>query len=174
MTEAIVYGIAVGLAAAAAVSDWRTGRIPNWMTLPPLAAAPVVYLFVGGPAAGLGSVIGALVCGIIPYVLFRRDAIGGGDVKLFAALGAIVGLSVGLEGQLFAFILAAIWALGQATAGGGLRAMLLNVGRLVVNPLLPRARRRALDTSRLMSLRLGGFILAGLCLSVLLRQVAIA
>ncbi len=38
-----LYGIAaaLGLALTAAITDWRRGEIPNWLTLPPLIVAPV-------------------------------------------------------------------------------------------------------------------------------------
>jgi prepilin peptidase CpaA len=167
----IAYLLALGLAAGAAITDWRTGRIPNWLTLPVLFAAPVAYFVHAGPFGAIGSLASAALCGAGPYLLFRREAIGGGDVKLFAALGATAGLLVGLEGQLFAFILAALWAVVRVAAGGGLGTLARNVGRLIVNPILPQHRRRALEPASLTSLRLGAFILAGVGLSVALRTL---
>jgi prepilin peptidase CpaA len=172
MTVAIPSFVAVALAAVAAFTDWRTGTISNRLTLPPLVLAPVTYFFLGGAPAALASLFGAALCGAVPYLLFRRDAIGGGDVKLLAAIGAIVGASVGLEGELIAFALAALWALGVSAARGGLWPLLRNTLLIVVNPLLPRHRRRALVAHQLTSLRLGVFVLAGLCTSIALQHYA--
>lgn len=104
---------AVALAAAllAAVSDYRTGRIPNLLTLPLLVAAQLTHLILAGPAALLHSTVGVLVCGMPGYFLFHRGAVGGGDVKLFAALGALLGAGTGLEVQLVAFMIVAGYAL---------------------------------------------------------------
>ncbi len=168
-TGAIPCGIAVGLAAAAAITDWRDGIIPNWLTIPPLVAAPVAYLALFGLHVALASLIGALVCGAGPYILFRRDAIGGGDVKLLAAVGAVAGVAVGLEGQLFGFVMAALWALVITAVRGGLFTMLANALFLAINPILPARWRREIVPQEMTSLRLGGFILAGLCLSITLR-----
>jgi prepilin peptidase CpaA len=172
MTVALPSLVALALAAAAAFTDWRTGTIPNRLTLPVLALAPVAYLLLGGVPAALASLLGALLCGAVPYLLFRRDAIGGGDVKLLAALGAVLGASVGLEAELLAFVLAALWALGASAARGGLWPLLRNALRLAVNPLLPRRRRLPVVSQQLTSLRLGAFVLAGLCTSLALQHYA--
>ena len=88
---------AVLVAALSAWIDWRTGHIPNWVTLGPLAVAPVAHFAVNAltghsheavQAAGF-SILGAGVCALVPLLLYRAGAIGGGDVKLLAAIGAI-------------------------------------------------------------------------------------
>src|SRR5687767_10166147 len=117
MTDAIPYAVAVGLAAAAAITDWRTGRIPNWLTLPPLVAAPVAYVAAAGLDGLLPSLLGMLVCGAPPYILFRRGAMGGGDVKLLAAVGAVAGISVGLEGQLLGLVIASLYVMLSRAVG---------------------------------------------------------
>src|SRR5688572_13604449 len=111
-------GFAVLVAAVAAAFDWRTGNIPNWLTLGPLCAAPVAHagyhLAIGRSAEALHaagfSVLGAAVCGVVPWLFFRQGAIGGGDVKLLAALGAICRPMLGLELQFYAYIAAAVFA----------------------------------------------------------------
>ena len=147
---------------------WMSGGPGHMETWDPKPDAVDQYR---GPFGAIGSLASAALCGAGPYLLFRREAIGGGDVKLFAALGATAGLLVGLEGQLFAFILAALWAIVRVAAGGGLGTLIRNVGRLIVNPILPQHRRRALEPASLTSLRLGAFILTGVGLSVALRTL---
>jgi len=109
MLVIVSCSFALGVAGLAAYDDWRTGEIANWITLPSVGAALVAYACFAGSPHALGSVASLLLCSTVPYALFRLGAMGGGDVKLFAALGAATGydLRVGLEMQLAAFIVAA-------------------------------------------------------------------
>jgi prepilin peptidase CpaA len=96
------------MAAAAAITDARTGRIPNWLTLPVVALAPVVHGVTGGIEGFVLSLVGMILCGLPPLVVYRRGGMGGGDVKLFAALGATAGATRGLEVQTLAYCIAAL------------------------------------------------------------------
>ena len=87
---------AVVVALAAAYVDARTGHIPNALTLGPLAVAPLAHALVTAVhthAAALAlrslgfSVLGALLCALLPLAMYRSAGMGGGDVKLFAAVG---------------------------------------------------------------------------------------
>jgi prepilin peptidase CpaA len=169
---AIAHGCALVIAAIAAVTDVRRGEIPNWLTLPPLAAAPVIHAIAGGPWAGLGAVAAMIVCGLVPYWLFRRGAAGGGDVKLLAAIGAVAGLSFGIEAQLFSFVAAGMIALGRLAWNGRLLRTLSNAVLLAVNPILPRRWRREVAAELMTAVRLGGFAFAGTLLAVSLRHPA--
>jgi prepilin peptidase CpaA len=174
----VMHAVALAIAATAAVTDARTGLIPNWLTLPPLVAAPLLYGFIGGPSAGLWSVASLLVSGLVPYVLFRKGAIGGGDVKLFAALGAIcavppggpMSVSIGIEAQLYAFVAASVFALGRLAYQGKLLKTVMRTVFLMVNPVLPKRYRREIDPELMTSIRLGIPIFAGTAVAVLLHN----
>lgn len=146
----------------AAVSDARGGTIPNWLTLPTLAAAPLVAWWLVGSSAFGTALAGALVCGLVPLLLFRAGAGGGGDVKLLAALGALGGARIGLEIQLTSFMLATFWALGVLAWRRQLWAALGRALLLLASPVLPaslRARTRV-DPAALTTVRLGPAVLA--------------
>ena len=168
---------AVVVSALAAWSDWRTGEIPNWMTLGPLLVAPVAhavvnYVYAGSSAAleaGLFSVLGAVACGAVPLILYRFEAIGGGDIKLLAAMGAICRPMVGIECEFYAFIAAAIYAPGRLAFQGKLMTVLGNTLALVVNPFLPKKRRRELSPEMLTELRFGPSVFAGTVIAVFLN-----
>lgn len=174
---------AVAVSAAAAFTDWRTGEIPNWLTLGPLAVAPlahvgVTFASVGvwKPAlqAGLFSVLGAIACGIVPLLLYRLDvddqqAMYGGDVKLLAAIGAICRPLVGIECEFYTFIAAALYAPGKLAYEGKLMAALGNMVAIVINPLLPKKRRKKISADMLTLMRLGPFVFVGTSLAVALN-----
>lgn len=105
---------------AAAVSDWKLGHISNRLTL---AAATTLFalniwvVFSGLPAseawlvALLNSSLGLVACGLAPYLLWRLDCLGGGDVKLLSAMGLGLGPALGVQLGLLAFTFAAGWLL---------------------------------------------------------------
>ena len=148
---------ALVVATIAAVSDLRTGRISNWITLPVVFVSPVLYSLFSGPRQGAVSAASLLMCGFVPYALFRRRAMGGGDVKLFAALGAVTGfdLRVGLEIEFFALAVACGIAILALLRKGSLRAMWRRT-RVTAVRLFDRSRtNELLEFESLTPIRLG-------------------
>jgi prepilin peptidase CpaA len=161
VTIAIAPGLALTVATTAAICDWRSGQIPNWLTLPPTMIAPFAYGLGLGPRHALQCVLAILVSGLVPYLLFRRRAMGGGDVKLFGALGAITGFDpfAGLEIQLGALGVATVLGLGMLAWQGVLLRGLWSAFAMLLNRLLPRRWRFAVGTEMLTPIRMGGAIL---------------
>ncbi|HEY7090799.1 MAG TPA: A24 family peptidase [Tepidisphaeraceae bacterium] len=76
----------------AAIQDFRARRIPNWLTLSLAAGGLLASLLSPHALATPASSMGGLLAGFgIALVLFHLGALGGGDVKLLAAIGAWVG-----------------------------------------------------------------------------------
>ena len=109
---------AVLVASAGAVSDARSARIPNWLTYSGLAAALVLRFAVLGWVGLKSGAAGILVAGGLFFILFILGAMGGGDMKLMAAVGAWVG-----SAQVVAILLTA------AFAGGFLAVVYIIFGR---------------------------------------------
>jgi prepilin peptidase CpaA len=84
--------ILLTLVLAAAVYDVRFRRIPNWITATGvvIGLAMNAFLFQGWPGLKL-SAIGMAGAFAIYFVLYAIRAMGAGDVKLMAAVGALVG-----------------------------------------------------------------------------------
>ena len=172
--------ITVAVCALAALSDFRTGLIPNWLTLGGIALGITGHLAHGsvlvdwrtGLHESAASVAGLLLCSLAPGVMYWKGAMGGGDLKLFAAIGALCQPLLGIEIQMYALVVAAIVAPARLAYDGRLSRVLAGTVAVVLNPLLPRSRRRALPTEVLTSFRLGPAIFAGAVLSVALRGYA--
>jgi prepilin peptidase CpaA len=82
---------ALGVATAGALQDVRSRRIPNWLTYSGLVLALLVRFAVAGWPGFRSGLAGAIVGGGIFFLLFLVGGMGGGDVKLMAAVGAWAG-----------------------------------------------------------------------------------
>ncbi len=153
-TAEIAFSSAVLVSLGAAISDSRSGTIPNALTLPPLVLAPLLYGTLLGYEYAAKSVVGAVLSVFVPYLLFRHRAMGGGDVKLFAALGAVAGFAptTGLRIQWMTFIAALIQAISVLLVRRRLFATLRQMLRMAL-------RRKAAPAGAELALtpiRLGG------------------
>jgi prepilin peptidase CpaA len=169
--------LALVATAIAAVIDWKTGEIPNWLTLGPLAIAPVAHFGVGAAAhgakvglvqAGL-SIAGALLCGLVPAMFAlgffaQKGATGGGDLKMFAAIGALLLPMRGIEAELYGFVGAALILPIRLAWEGKLMRVLANSAVLAINPILPKSRRREISPEAMTSIRFAPAIFAGVVL----------
>ncbi len=145
---------ALVLAAAAALVDARTGRVPGWLTWPALALGPLGWGIAGGGAPLAYALVSMLACALVPLVLWLRGAIGGGDVKLAAALGGLVGARLGLELQLVAFTAVALVAVGRLVWRGELTSTVLRAA-------YGAAQGRALPEALRHRVRFAPYVLAG-------------
>ena len=83
--------IVVLLLLVATFFDFRYREIPDWISIA-IAAVAIVASLVGWLGIGLAWVIAGGVVGLgIGYGLFRFAKLGGGDAKLIAALGLLLG-----------------------------------------------------------------------------------
>jgi prepilin peptidase CpaA len=114
----LVYVAAVGsFTTAAAISDLRTRRLPNWLTVPAFAAAVLMHTVVNG-LAGLGfSLLGFATGFGLLLILWLIGGGGGGDVKLMGALGAWLGVSLTLCVFLISALIAAVVTVAALLAG---------------------------------------------------------
>jgi prepilin peptidase CpaA len=81
---------ALVIASIGASIDVRTARIPNWLTYGGLAAALVSRAAMGWIEFRSG-LMGLLIAGGMFLLLFLIGGMGGGDVKLMAAVGTWAG-----------------------------------------------------------------------------------
>lgn len=146
------------------VTDLRSHRIYNWATysaflwailinvaasLWPTSGETLVSAAVGATAVGpnwLGgvgigqSLAGAALCFLITFAGYHMSGRGAGDVKLGAALGALLGIEYGVFAVAYSYIVAAVAIIIWSTWVNGplaiVKAGLRSIGRFA-GPLWP-------------------------------------
>ncbi|MBM7597878.1 prepilin peptidase CpaA [Virgibacillus halotolerans] len=88
--------------------DVKEQRIPNWLNVSGVLVGIIYHLFVNQLDGFIQSVLGTLIGGGILLLLYIFKAIGAGDVKLFAAIGAICGVLFTLYAIMYSIIFAGI------------------------------------------------------------------
>jgi prepilin peptidase CpaA len=90
--EPLFLSAALVPAALAAVTDLRERRIPNWLTGSTLISGLGLHAALQGIPGVCSAALAALIAGACFLVFFLAGGMGAGDVKLMAALGAVVGM----------------------------------------------------------------------------------
>lgn len=131
----LATALVMGFLVAATVTDLRTHKIYNWITYPGILTAWACHAG-GSLLAAVGwadpqwlhrlgwvgladSLAGFAACGAVMLVCFVLFQVGGGDVKLMAMMGAMLGTERGILAMLWTLVLGAcaalvvlIWRLG--------------------------------------------------------------
>jgi prepilin peptidase CpaA len=154
----------------ATVTDLRWRRIPNWLTVSTLLLGFALNALVTYPSpldgvwlAAKGFAL-AFGLNLVMYVLHMT---GAGDVKLLAAIGAMVGISDFLGIFLLTALLGGVLAVVLMLLKGRVRQTLWNVGFLVGELMRwrsPHLTREQLDVGSAKAFRLPGAV--RICLGV--------
>jgi prepilin peptidase CpaA len=96
----------------AIVIDNRSHRIPNTLVVFTLIAALVIHLWSDGPAGARSALVGSLIGLGFLLPLYMSGAMGGGDVKFMAAMGALLGPAGALLAGAVTLVAGALLALG--------------------------------------------------------------
>ena len=114
---------------AAAVFDVLYRRIPNWLTVAGVVLGIAMNTAIGWPEAGILFSLTGLAVGFGIYAaLYALRAMGAGDVKLMAAVGALVGWERWFGIFFITALIGGVMALILVVARGRLKKTLFNVG----------------------------------------------
>lgn len=119
--------VLVMLTLLAGIWDARWRRIPNWLTVPALAAAFVLQPLLLGTAGLKDAALGLGLSLLIHLPLFALRLTGGGDVKLMAATGALTGPSLFLVIFISSALLGGVWAVAMIIFTGRVRRTIANL-----------------------------------------------
>ena len=151
---------------AAAVTDLRERRIPNRVTV--IGAGTAIVL----SAAEMGglpttSLLGLAVALCIAFPFFALGALGAGDAKLFAAVGAFVGVGGLLSVFLYSGIAGGIIGIVSAIRRGVIVPVLLEARNVVVYTVTlgRHGARRTIEDAEAETIPYGVAIAAGAVLA---------
>lgn len=130
-TQQAIWAVTIGVTLVAAVVDYRSRKIPNWLTVPAFVAGLTLRTaLLGWPGAksaleGTGL---ALVL-LLPLVLLR--ALGAGDWKLMGAVGTFLGPLMFLFVLLGSILISGLMAVVEMARTKRIRETLHNLYVLV-------------------------------------------
>jgi prepilin peptidase CpaA len=166
--------LALAVTLTAAVSDWKTGKIPDALTLGMLVAAPIAHGALAYASDGTAmtaiqgasaSMLGAIVAGVLPYLVLRAGGMGGGDVKLFLAVGAITGPGFAAHAVTYAMAVALIAGLTLIVRRDTIRPTYRNVLALLRRPMATRDGAQKATPMPMTTMRMAFSIFVGTCLA---------
>jgi prepilin peptidase CpaA len=154
----VIWMLALALALSAAWTDWRTRKIPNWLTVPALLLGIAVHTLIAGWPGAKASLEGAgLALGVLlPLVLLR--GLGAGDWKLMGALGAFLGPLLLLYVLLGSVLVSGLMAMVEVMRTRRVRETMWNLSVLVRGFLAFGLRKNpeiSLDNPGLLKLPFG-------------------
>lgn len=141
MGHALAFGLLCVVLCIAAVTDLLTEKIYDWLTYPAFLAGLVVWLGVGWAEGGIGGAGSALIAcaaavavGFGPFlVVFYLGGLGGGDVKLMAAIGTLTASwQCVLDTMVYGLAVAVVWAVVVMITHGIVKQTMVRVLNAVV------------------------------------------
>ena len=126
--------ILIALIGAALYFDLTRKRIPNYLTFPAMVWGLISYTVMEGFSGLWFSLLGLLVGLAIFFIPFALGGMGGGDVKLLAAVGALQGWQFVLTAGILTAIAGGVMAVAYLIASGRFLRVLKKMVGFVLTP----------------------------------------
>lgn len=136
MAETIFTVLLILLLVMSVYHDFSTQKIPNKITIPAIIAGILVSTIYFGFSGLWSSLLGFAVGFLIFLLPFIFGGMGAGDVKLMAAIGAVMGARFVFMTFVYTAIVGGIIALVYGIYKRGLGTSLKLFGNFLISPLL--------------------------------------
>lgn len=172
--------LAVLLTAYGAYTDYRFGILRVRLSKIALLSAPLLTALVEwfstkswavAQAGAIDSVLAIVLCGVTPVMLYRLKSLGRGDLWLLPAVGGLLGLRAGVEGQMLIYVLALVLAPAKLVYEGRLFRTIGESFTLVTNLFRKPAARKPVPAVVLSTFPLGPYIFLGTLVEVFFLHV---
>ncbi|KKO51170.1 A24 family peptidase [Paenibacillus sp. DMB20] len=104
----VAYAMCAAFLAAALITDLRSMKIPNWITIPAMVLGMAYFGLTGGAEGLLYSLKGMAGGFFAVLLMYFVGAVGAGDVKLFGGIGAWCGLWFTLHAVFYSVLCAGV------------------------------------------------------------------
>ena len=131
----VAFAPLLALLCWAAVVDLRERRIPNWLNLLLILSGLAQSLLPGHWLTLTQSLLGLFAAAFVPFILFALGAIGAGDVKLMAGMGAWLGPVPAIAVLIVEKVIGLTIVLLQAASQRRIRVLFRNSAVVAVNLL---------------------------------------
>lgn len=135
-TATIFQLVLIPLAALVIYYDVRYRRIPNAFVLATLISGLILNFAIGGWRGGLSSLGGCVLGFVLMFMLHVFGAMGAGDVKLFSAIGSVIGAQLVLPTFVVVVLTGGLLAVISILRSGVFRTTMHRVLQIFVG-LLP-------------------------------------
>jgi prepilin peptidase CpaA len=153
----------------AGIFDLRRRRIPNWLTLTGVLAGIALNSFLYERAGLVMSLKGMGLALALYFPLYVLRAMGAGDAKLMAAVGAIVGWTNWLGIMILTALIGGVLAIVLVVTKGRVKQTYQNLGLILI---ALRLRQAPYQVSPELDVRSGQALRLPHALSILLGSVA--
>jgi prepilin peptidase CpaA len=159
----------IPLAVVITYYDARYRRIPNPFVLATLVAGLAINALINSWHGVVSSLEGCALAFVLMFVLHVFGAMGAGDVKLFAAIGAVLGVQSVLPTFMVVVLTGGVLGVITMLRAGAVRTTMLRVAQIFMG-LLPgwEMPRFAVPTERRHTIPYGVAITFGSLISLVL------
>ncbi|MHB0912930.1 MAG: A24 family peptidase [Armatimonadota bacterium] len=106
-----IVGAVAALLGVALYTDLRSGKIYNTLTLPCMLLGLAANTVLGGLSGLLTSLAGMGAVLLLALLFLNLSGIGGGDVKLMMAVGALLGLNFAIRVMVLSALAGGVFSL---------------------------------------------------------------
>lgn len=176
MERETIWICALALGGLAAWTDWRSRRIPNWLTLSGVGGGIALNTILNGWGGLVSAMLGTVVvlALLLPFVILR--GLGAGDWKLMGGVGSLLGIKQALLILLATILVAGLMAIVQMTLRRRWRVTAANLSELAKGMFVFGLRPHpvvSLENPQLLTLPFGVATAMATGLCYLLRYVSL-
>lgn len=115
------------LLAVSSYTDWKYRKIYNKVTVPAFLAGLLLAALPGSSVSFMNALLACLLGFAVFFLMFLAGQMGGGDVKLVAAIGALTGYPFIVDAVFFGVMAGGVYAIAVSLAKGVLGRHLKNI-----------------------------------------------
>jgi prepilin peptidase CpaA len=134
-----IVAVVLAFVTVCVVTDVRARRIPNAISAPAMLLGALLNGAYFGIAGLAGSAAGIGVAILVLFFPFALGGIGAGDVKMMAAVGALLGMRLMLVSLLVGMLLGGVVMLAYLARAGRLREKVAATARMVAVAAMTRS-----------------------------------